>query len=417
MDAWLIKAALLLSTLTSLGATYRTPNFVVQADLAEVARKVGDTAEYYREQLAVEWLGNKLRQWYQPCQITVKVGRIGSGGATSFSFDRGHVFGWRMMVQGSLERILDSVVPHEVCHTIFACHFRRPLPRWADEGAATLFEHESERRRQQLVLKQVWESSRRIPLRRLFSMKEYPRDMQNVLTLYAQGYSLADFLVQAGGKARYLKFLEDAHHRSWDHALERHYSLRNVETLEKRWIGWVTAGSPQLDLPSGVQLADSHTTAEQLPRPVIRSQSPEVASVNTTPDREKSPLRGRDLQAPDPRRHRPRPESIHTSTPKSASGNQSRGETSVGRGRLLSKTVSGIAAAINDGWIPIAGSRRWRPKPLRFRVPLTRLPSKRPLTNTPGTSIPPGFPYGRTGSSSTQFRESIEPSLSPQRAG
>ena len=44
----------------------------------------------------------------------------GAGGATSFVFDRGEVFGWKMNIQGSRERILDSVLPHEVTHTIFA---------------------------------------------------------------------------------------------------------------------------------------------------------------------------------------------------------------------------------------------------------------------------------------------------------
>ena len=34
-------------------------------------------------------------------------------------------------------RILDSVLPHEITHTIFATHFGQPLPRWADEGACT----------------------------------------------------------------------------------------------------------------------------------------------------------------------------------------------------------------------------------------------------------------------------------------
>src|SRR5258708_36067887 len=95
-----------------------------------------------------------------------QVGQLGAGGATTFSFfpnaqGSAEVCNWDMQIQGSLERILDSVLPHEVSHTIFACHFRRPLPRWADEGAATLAEHESERSRQEQTLKQGIRTQRR----------------------------------------------------------------------------------------------------------------------------------------------------------------------------------------------------------------------------------------------------------------
>lgn len=265
------------------GATIRTPNFVVTAPTQPLAQKCGKTAEFYRKYLAEQWLGKEMPRWYKPCQLTVKVGQFGAGGATTFAFDRGEVFGWRMNVQGSEERVLDSVIPHEVSHTIFASHFRRPLPRWADEGAATLIEHESERRRQALLLKQVWNTSRRIPLQKLLSIKEYPRDMRDVLTLYAEGYSLADFLVQAGGRARYLEFLETAHRHGWDRAIAQHYSLDNVEVLEQRWNSWVMAGSPQLNIPEGSQVASNDNpkaTNRQPPngnfeRPIIRGQSPQ----------------------------------------------------------------------------------------------------------------------------------------------
>ena len=276
-------AVLVFSAGLAPAATVRTPNFLVTAPSAEIAEQCGKVAEYYRKSIAEDWLGAEMKRWYKPCTLSVKVGQIGAGGATTFAFDRGEVFGWRMNVQGSLERILDSVIPHEVSHTILACHFRRPLPRWADEGAATLIEHESERRRQALLLQQVWKTSQRIPLRKLLSIKEYPRDMQHVLTLYAEGYSLADFLVQAGGKTRYLQFLDAAHRQGWDRAIEQHYSLEGVDDLESRWNNWVMAGSPRLNIPSGTQLASNEqpkaseppAAEQQFQRPIIRGQSPE----------------------------------------------------------------------------------------------------------------------------------------------
>lgn len=276
MDARSLKAALvLLSVLCSTGAVYRTPNFTVSAPDEKTARLVGQHAERYRVELAELWLGHELPRWAKPCPIQVRVGQIGAGGATSFAFDRGQVFGWKMNVQGTLERILDSVLPHEVSHTIFACHFRRPLPRWADEGAATLVEHESEKRRQTLLLDQVLKNGSRIPLRQLLSMKEYPKDMQRVLTLYAQGYSLADFLIEQGGRTKYLRFLQSAHEQGWDAAIRTFYEHESVELLEKRWSNWVMAGSPRLGADD-VMLAEKDKESQLLEAPSIRAQSPET---------------------------------------------------------------------------------------------------------------------------------------------
>jgi len=251
--------AALVWTTTLQAATVNSRNFIVHAPTEDVARQVADTAEMCRKELAIIWLGKELPPWYRRCPIKVKVGQIGAGGATTFTFEGGEVFGWNMNVQGTLERILDSVIPHEVSHTIFASHFRRPLPRWADEGAATLVEHESERLRQTKLLNQVLHTSRRIPLQQLLQITEYPEDMQQVLTLYAEGYSLADFLVQQGGdegRSKYLDFLADAHEHDWAYAFRKHYDYHSINSVEKKWTEWVIAGSPELPTQGG-QLADA----------------------------------------------------------------------------------------------------------------------------------------------------------------
>lgn len=268
-DAVWCRGLLVLFLFCGLGAKHVTSNFEVEAPTADIAQKVALTAERCREELAMEWLGYTLPNWFKPCKVRVKVGQIGAGGATTFSFGGGEVFGWDMTVQGSLERILDSVIPHEVSHTIFACHFRRPLPRWADEGAATIAEEESERRRQTKLAEEVMPSKRRIPLRELLSITEYPKNMQHVLTLYAEGYLLADFLVQKGGKSRFLAFMQDAHESGWDASLRKHYEEESVEALESKWSQWVIAGSPSLRRPNGELLADAKSPS------IVRSQNPE----------------------------------------------------------------------------------------------------------------------------------------------
>ncbi|MCA9078313.1 MAG: hypothetical protein KDA93_25015 [Planctomycetaceae bacterium] len=283
MDAKALAATALLVAVCpaiAVSATYKTPNFVVTADSQQFAEQVGKAAEIYRHELAISWLGEPLPgNWGQPCPITCKTGRIGAGGATTFTFNNGEVFGWKMDIQGSEERILDSVLPHEVSHMIFACHFRCPLPRWADEGAATLVEHESERMRQTRLLNQVIKTSKRIPLSQLLSIKEYPRDMQDVLTLYAEGYSLADYLVQQKGeegRAVFLAFLGDALHGGWERAFKKHYDISDVSLIEKDWTGWVMAGSPNIKPADKTLVAANDTKADPRREPeetTFRGQS------------------------------------------------------------------------------------------------------------------------------------------------
>lgn len=288
MDAKLSYAAVCLTfcffSQAVYGATFQTANFLVTAPTEELARKVGKCAEVWREDLAIQWLGKKLPNWYKPCPISVKVGQIGAGGSTTFTFDNGEVFGWRMKVQGSEERILDSVIPHEVNHTIFASHFRRPLPRWADEGAATLFEHRSEQARQMNTLNRVVKTSKRIPLRELLTIREYPEAMEDVLTLYAEGYSLASFLMRQKkpeqARKVYLSFLEDAMRTNWDQAIRKHYGFENVQALERDWTGWILAGSPATRPNQEIQVASntrSSGDSNSNPENVIRLQSPQAA--------------------------------------------------------------------------------------------------------------------------------------------
>jgi hypothetical protein len=269
MEARFVSTAFVAAALVSLGASYRTPNFIVRAATREIATEVGQAAEDYRRELAVEWLGKEMPTWYQPCPITVEAGpQLGAGGATSFIFDHGDVFGWQMTIQGSRERILDSVLPHEITHTIFASYFRRPLPRWADEGASSTVEHDSERRKQQRMLIQFLQTRRGIAFNDMFAMKQYPKD---ILPLYAQGHSLATFLVAQGGKRKFLQYVKEGLTTDdWTTATRSHYQFASLGKLQTAWLDWVRHGSA---LPldgfgedeSNMQLVSARTAKQ--PRP------------------------------------------------------------------------------------------------------------------------------------------------------
>ncbi|QDU82001.1 hypothetical protein Pla110_37530 [Polystyrenella longa] len=274
-----IYLSLLLCSSIAYGAKYKTDNFVVTAPSEIIAKQVALTAEDCRKEIAIAWLGAELPgNWENPCKVFVKVGQLGAGGATTFKFNRGEVYGWDMEVQGTLERILDSVIPHEVSHTIFASYFRRPLPRWADEGAATIVEHISEKRRQLDLLHDVIDSDRRIPVKQLLEITEYPKNPQDVFTLYAEGFSLADFLIEAGGRKRFLDLIDVAHEQDWETAFRKIYKLDDLNQLENHWRKWIVAGSPRnqnnLD---GVEVAVAEKSSEDS---LIRGQSPDPKQIS-----------------------------------------------------------------------------------------------------------------------------------------
>jgi hypothetical protein len=203
-------------------------------------------------------------------------------------FDAGEVFGWTMTIQGSEERILDSVLPHEITHTIFASHFRRPLPRWADEGACTTVEHPVERARQHRLLIEHLTTGRGIAFPEMFAMREYPAD---VLPLYSQGYSLARYLIERGGRHRYVTFVGDGlATEDWAGALQRHYGVPGVAQLQHTWLDWVRQGCPAPPAsmaaaqPAPTALAQGPTARGQSPEPIPAPQpNPQPTGPQTRP--------------------------------------------------------------------------------------------------------------------------------------
>jgi len=226
-----------LMALSSLGAAYRTQNFVVEAPTPAIAQSVGQWAEYYRKQKAQQWLGTEMPTWPQPCPLRVQVTMSGAGGATTFEFDRGQVLSQKMQIDGSLERIIKSVLPHEITHTVFAHHFGCPVPRWADEGGSVLSEDDIERNRHDVLVRQILNTpGRAIPLRRLFALTNYPPD---VMVLYAEGYSVTNFLVEKSSRGVFLTFIAHGMRGNWDAAARQHYGYQSIEELEQAWVQYL----------------------------------------------------------------------------------------------------------------------------------------------------------------------------------
>lgn len=247
------------------GASARTKNFTVQAPTAEAAQAVARHAESCRKQIAIEWLGHELPDWDRPCSIVVNLTGGEAGGVTSFGFGGGRVVDQEMSVEGRLDRILASSLPHEVTHTVFAAYFGGPMPRWADEGASLLSEDQRERSRHDRFASDLLARDGAWPLGQLFTIDDYPTDLMG---FYGQGYSVSRFLVEMDperGRPRFLAFIRDGMASGWDEATRTHYHLANARELDRAWRSWhsVVANGPAA--PAEVELARA-----QSPDPEVR---------------------------------------------------------------------------------------------------------------------------------------------------
>ncbi len=306
-------ALVLLAPAIAPAASYDTANFSTEAPTAELAKKFGDMAEFYRKEKALEWTGREMPPWPRRCPLQVQITQGSAGGATTFTFGQEGgkpvVTSIKMEIRGDAKQLLNSVLPHEVTHTVLANYFGRPVPRWADEGGSVLSENDEERFNHDVRCRELLNAGRGITLRTLFRMTEYPRDM---IVLYAQGYSVCDFLVKRGGNGRegrgkLLQFLANGMQgntiESWNAAANRVYGLESVDALEAAWL--TALKTPPSRVAARDTTAPATPTGSGGPRTELRSSAapavpllePPVKAVRgSTPDRE--PARPTHLPAP-----------------------------------------------------------------------------------------------------------------------
>jgi RNA polymerase sigma factor (sigma-70 family) len=216
----------------------RTDNFEVSAPSRRVAQIIADAAERSRKSEATRWLGKELPRWATRCKVHVKTGEDVIGSATAFGTEDGKVTSRDMNLQGPLDKLLASSIPHEITHTIFADHIGSLSPRWADEGAALMAEEDEEQSRHDAVLQQILgEKGGFIPLTELLPLADYPK---NVMALYAEGFSLTRFLVERKDRKTFLDFVKHAMtNKSWDEAAGKYYDFENVDKLQEAWLAKV----------------------------------------------------------------------------------------------------------------------------------------------------------------------------------
>jgi RNA polymerase sigma factor (sigma-70 family) len=213
-----------------------TLNFVVSGPSARVTRLVAEAAEDWRSRHAMQWLGKELPPWTRPCPIKLTLRPQGHFGSTKINYDfKGGTEILSMELQGSLDGILANSLPHEITHAVLATYLRKPIPRWADEGAATLAEDVDEQELHAKLMREHVSKQESIPLRRMLTIREYS-EVVNVMVMYVQGHSIVQFLVERKDKPTLLKFLDRGMTEGWDAAAKQQYGFATVEKLEEAWL-------------------------------------------------------------------------------------------------------------------------------------------------------------------------------------
>ena len=99
-------------------------HFRVMSQDLEFAKHVAKMADVYRKHYAIHWLGHDLPSWSEKVPLVVNASpQLPASGETKYTLMGGTIRSIQMVVSGTQERILDSVLPHEMTHTILATHF------------------------------------------------------------------------------------------------------------------------------------------------------------------------------------------------------------------------------------------------------------------------------------------------------
>lgn len=225
-----------------------TTNFDVWCRFsAAEAQEVAEACERVRDHLMQTWIGaTEHAAWTPRCELVLHPnlasyqqalgpGSERSNGCTSIKLDNGRVALRRVDLRADALSRLVATLPHELTHVVFADVFStRQIPRWADEGLATLAEATFQRETDPIGRDNFLFRDTIFNARQLLDAQIYPA-LEFRAAFYGQSASLVRFLVERKGHREFVRFMQSAMVEGYDVALHSVYGINGVSQLDRIW--------------------------------------------------------------------------------------------------------------------------------------------------------------------------------------
>jgi hypothetical protein len=212
----------------------------------DFANRLLQLAEDNRSRLYTKWYGSNPSAWSPRCDIYLHAtgadyakatGKLPQApGHSTLEVQGGKVIRRRIDLVANHPNLMGTSLPHEIMHVILADLFPQPLlPRWADEALAVLAEPRENVQRYLRLVPQLRQEGKLYAVGQLISMPDFPEPAR-ITAFYVESVSLVDMLVAEKGEKEFLIFLRDAQRYGYEKALERNYSIRNYNDLQRHWL-------------------------------------------------------------------------------------------------------------------------------------------------------------------------------------
>jgi hypothetical protein len=269
-------------------AVVETADFQICHDQSEAqATQLAYHAESWRSRLCAAWLGDgSPDRWNPKCQVVLHssqssyVAAVGRGsertvGSSLVKIDKGQIVSRRIDLLGAGTNILSAALPHELTHVVLRDRFTSTVvPRWADEGMATLADTKAKQERHDRDLKESFDHGTTFRAAELLTADEYPAPSR-FGAFYGESVSLTRFFVARKSPEQFVNFLERARATGCDAALRECYGIAGAGDLDRQWRQHVSELRP--------------ATFEETIQFASDSAQPEQSSVATTFPSDQSP--------------------------------------------------------------------------------------------------------------------------------